>query len=208
MKIDTLDPVQLGDSTQWIRVRGSGCLQPRALAYPTGPWPAHDQRDPSLRAAPWTGEGLHRRLLGPTRLRSVAPRTQDAGRPHLELMVHDTVSLLELLRDRFDAKPHVAGFSLGATIGAYAAAQRPDLVATLVAVGTDIDGVAAGNSAYDFALQHCAPTCQPTRHPTAGGHRSAPAPGGEAVRHPGPLGLQLRRSDHQRDLRQRWSGAC
>ena len=47
---------------------------------------------------------------------------------------------------------YVAGFSLGATIGAYAAARRPDLVATLVAVGTDIDGVAAGNSAYDFAL--------------------------------------------------------
>jgi pimeloyl-ACP methyl ester carboxylesterase len=67
-------------------------------------------------------------------------------------MVNDTVSLLQLLRDRFDKKPYVAGFSLGATISAYAAALRPDLVAALVAVGTDIDGVAAGHSAYDFAL--------------------------------------------------------
>ena len=37
-------------------------------------------------------------------------------------------------------------------VGAYAAARRPNLVATLVAVGTDIDGAAAGTSAYDFAL--------------------------------------------------------
>jgi pimeloyl-ACP methyl ester carboxylesterase len=70
----------------------------------------------------------------------------------LDLMVNDTVSLLEFLRDRFDTKLYVAGFSLGATIGVYAAAQRPDLLAALVAVGTDIDGEAAGNSAYDFAL--------------------------------------------------------
>ena len=70
----------------------------------------------------------------------------------IDLMVSDTVSLLELLRDRFGKRPYVAGFSLGATISAYAAALRPDLVAALVAVGTDIDGVAAGHSAYDFAL--------------------------------------------------------
>jgi len=44
------------------------------------------------------------------------------------------------------------GFSFGATLGASAAAQRPDLVATLVAVGMDIDGAAAGTCAYDFAL--------------------------------------------------------
>jgi pimeloyl-ACP methyl ester carboxylesterase len=67
-------------------------------------------------------------------------------------MVGDTVSLLEHLGDRFGAKTYVAGFSFGATIGAYAAARRPDLVATLVAVGMDIDGAAAGTSAYDFAL--------------------------------------------------------
>jgi hypothetical protein len=35
---------------------------------------------------------------------------------------------------------------------AAAAGQRPDLVATLVAAGMDIDGAAAGTGAYDFAL--------------------------------------------------------
>jgi pimeloyl-ACP methyl ester carboxylesterase len=39
-----------------------------------------------------------------------------------------------------------------ATLAAYAAALRPDLVAALVAVGMDVDGAAAGRSAYDFAL--------------------------------------------------------
>ena len=67
-------------------------------------------------------------------------------------MAGDTVSLLDFLRHRFGGKTYVAGFSFGATVGAYAAAQRPDLVATLVAVGMDIDGAAAATAAYDFAL--------------------------------------------------------
>ena len=64
----------------------------------------------------------------------------------------DTVSLLDFLRNRFGGKTYVAGFSFGATLAAYAAARRPDLVATLVATGMDIDGAAAGHGAYDFAL--------------------------------------------------------
>jgi pimeloyl-ACP methyl ester carboxylesterase len=71
----------------------------------------------------------------------------------LERMVDDTIALLDLLRKRFGRTSYVAGFSFGATLGACAAAQRPDLVATLVAVGMDIDGAAAGTCAYDFALK-------------------------------------------------------
>jgi pimeloyl-ACP methyl ester carboxylesterase len=66
--------------------------------------------------------------------------------------VTDTVSLLDYLRHRFGGKTYVAGFSFGGTVGAYAAARRPDLVATLVAVGMDIDGAAAGTCAYNFAV--------------------------------------------------------
>jgi pimeloyl-ACP methyl ester carboxylesterase len=66
-------------------------------------------------------------------------------------MVGDAVSLLGLLRERFGDKTFVAGFSFGATVGAFAAARRPDLVAALVAVGMDVDGPAAANNAYDFA---------------------------------------------------------
>jgi pimeloyl-ACP methyl ester carboxylesterase len=67
-------------------------------------------------------------------------------------MVGDTERLLTLVCDRFDRPAVVAGFSMGATIAALAAARRPDLVAVLIAVGMDIDGAAAENSAYQFAL--------------------------------------------------------
>ena len=67
-------------------------------------------------------------------------------------MVDDTVTLLELLRDRFGGKTFVAGFSFGATFAAYAAVRRPELVAALVAVGMDIDVPAAEDNAYGFAL--------------------------------------------------------
>jgi len=60
--------------------------------------------------------------------------------------------LLALLCDRFDRPAVVAGFSMGATIAALATARRPDLVAALVAVGMDIDGPAAEDGAYQFAL--------------------------------------------------------
>jgi pimeloyl-ACP methyl ester carboxylesterase len=66
--------------------------------------------------------------------------------------VTDTVSLLGFLHDRFSQKTYVAGFSFGATLAAFAAAQRPDLVQTVVATGMDIDGAAAANGAYEFAL--------------------------------------------------------
>ncbi len=69
------------------------------------------------------------------------------------LMVDDTVALLEHLRERFGGKTLVAGFSFGATFATYAAAQRPDLVAALVAVGMDIDVPVAEDNAYDFALR-------------------------------------------------------
>lgn len=152
MKIDTLDAVQVGDTTHWIRVRGADSSNPVLLLIQQGPGlPMINEirrfekllgLEKDFTVVYWDQRGCGRSLRGH---KGEAALT-------LDLMVNDTVSLLELLRERFDTKAQVAGFSLGATIGVYAAAQRRDLVAALVAVGTDIDGVAAGNSAYDFAL--------------------------------------------------------
>jgi pimeloyl-ACP methyl ester carboxylesterase len=67
-------------------------------------------------------------------------------------MIDDTVSMLELLHDRFGGKTFVAGFSFGATFAAQAAVRRPDLIAALVATGMDIDIPFAENHTYDFVL--------------------------------------------------------
>jgi proline iminopeptidase len=152
MTIDTLDAVQLGDTTQWIRIRGESAANPVLLLVQQGPGlPMINEvrrfdrllgLEEDFNVVYWDQRGCGRSLRGPKGDANIT----------LDLMVSDTVALLQLLRDRFDKKPYVVGFSLGATISSYAAAQRPDLVATLVAVGTDIDGVAAAHSAYDFAL--------------------------------------------------------
>jgi proline iminopeptidase len=56
------------------------------------------------------------------------------------------------LCERFGTPPVVVGFSMGAAIAMLATARRPDLVATLVTVGMDIDGAAAEKCAYEFAV--------------------------------------------------------
>jgi len=155
MKIDTLERVQLGGITQWIRVRGTDATNPVLLLMQQGPglpiindarrlerllgleeaftviyW---DQRGTGL-SSPSLRKNLNRFEISVTR------------------MVDDTVTLLELLRDRFGGKTFIAGFSFGATFAAYAAVQRPELVAALVAAGMDIDVPAAENNAYAFAV--------------------------------------------------------
>ena len=151
LAIDTLEPIQLGGTTQWMRTRGADASNPVLLLVQQGPGL------PMINEARRFGQ-----LLGLEEVFTVVYWDQRGcgrslrkakGRPiTIDVMVDDTVALLELLRDRSGAKVYVAGFSFGATIGALAAAQRPDLVATLVAVGMDVDGAAAGTSAYDLAL--------------------------------------------------------
>jgi proline iminopeptidase len=152
MKIDMLEAIQLGSTTQWIRSRGSDASNPVLLLIQQGPGlPMINEvrrfdkilgLERDFTVVYWDQRGCGRSLRGQGRDACIT----------LDLMVSDAVSLLELLQDRFGTKPFVAGFSLGATIGVHAAERRPDLVEALVAVGTDIDGLAAGNSAYDFAL--------------------------------------------------------
>jgi pimeloyl-ACP methyl ester carboxylesterase len=152
VQIDSLEAIQLGDTTQWIRVRGARDSNPVLLLIQQGPGlPMINEArriqqllrlEQDFTVVYWDQRGCGRTLRKQSHAIDIS----------LERMVGDTVSLVGLLHDRFDAQIFVAGFSFGATIGAYAAAQRPDLVATLVAVGMDIDGPAASTSAYDFAL--------------------------------------------------------
>jgi len=152
MDIDRREPVQLGESTQWIRIRAANASNPLLLLVQMGPGlpminevPAFERAlslEDDFTVIYWDQRGCGRSL-----------RSADATRePSLEAMVGDTERLLALLCDRFDGPAVVAGFSMGATIAALAAARRPDLVAALVTVGMDIDGPAIETSAYQFAL--------------------------------------------------------
>jgi pimeloyl-ACP methyl ester carboxylesterase len=155
MEIDTLEGIQLGGITQRIRVRGADASNPVLLLMQQGPGLPiiNDARrlerllglEKAFTVIYWDQRG--------TGLSSPSPR-KDPNRFEISVtrMVDDTVTLLELLRDRFGGKTFVAGFSFGATFAAYAAAQRPELVAALVAAGMDIDIPAAEDNAYTFAL--------------------------------------------------------
>jgi pimeloyl-ACP methyl ester carboxylesterase len=155
MEIDTLEGIQVGGITQWIRIRGADASNPALLLMQQGPGLPIINDAPRLE-----------RLLGlenaftvvywdqrGTGLSSPSLRT-NSNRFEISVtrMVDDTVAMLELLRNRFGGKTFVAGFSFGATFAAYAAVQRPELVAALVAAGMDIDVHAAENNAYAFAL--------------------------------------------------------
>jgi pimeloyl-ACP methyl ester carboxylesterase len=152
MDIDRLEPAQLGESTQWIRIRAANARNPLLLLVQMGPGlpminevPAFGRAlslEDDFTVVYWDQRGCGRSL-----------RSADATRePSLEAMTGDTERLLALLCDHFDRPAVVTGFSMGATIAALATARRPDLVAALVAVGMDVDGPAAENSAYQFAL--------------------------------------------------------
>ena len=155
MEIDTLERVQLGGITQWIRVRGADASNPVLLLMQQGPGlPMINEArrlehllglEKAFTLVYWDQRG--------TGLSSPSLR-KDSNRFEISVarMVDDTVTLLELLRDRFGGKTFIAGFSFGATFAAYAAVRRPELVAALVAAGMDIDMPAAESNGYAFAL--------------------------------------------------------
>lgn len=154
MEIDALEQVQLGGITQWIRIRGTSAANPVLLLMQQGPglpiinetraWEQRLGLEKDFTVVYWDqrGTGLSSLPLGREGRFGITP----------ELMVGDTIALLELLRDRYGRKPFIAGFSFGATYAARAAVLRPDLVAAIVATGMDIDIPLAEQHAYGWAL--------------------------------------------------------
>jgi pimeloyl-ACP methyl ester carboxylesterase len=153
METDKLEPVRLGDSTQWIRVRARTAGQPPLLLVQMGPGlPMLNEVRTFERLLAleddFTVIYWDQRAIG----RSLRSGAAAGDGSRVEAMVSDTEQLLAVLRERFGKPALVVGFSLGAMIAARAAERRPDLVAALVTVGLDIDGPAAEHGAYDFAL--------------------------------------------------------
>jgi len=108
MMIDALEAVQLGGITQWIRIRGTETTNPVLLLMQLGP------------GLPIINETRRfERLLGLEHALTVVYWDQRGAGLSLRdtkaeistaRMISDTVSLLELLRGRFDGKTFVAGF--------------------------------------------------------------------------------------------------
>jgi pimeloyl-ACP methyl ester carboxylesterase len=152
METDRLEDISIGNTVQSIRIRGADASNPLLLLIQQGP------------GLPMINEARRfERLLGLEQGFTVVywdqrgcgrsrPAPRDLSEITVSDMTDDAILLLEVLRDRFGGRSYVAGFSLGATVAARAAARRPDLFATVVLVGADIDGVAAASHAYDFAL--------------------------------------------------------
>jgi pimeloyl-ACP methyl ester carboxylesterase len=152
MDIDLREPVQLGESTQWIRIRAANAGNPPLLLVQMGPGlPMLNEArtfgrllslEDDFTVIYWDQRGCGRSLRSANATRGLS----------IQAMVSDTEQLLAMLCDRFGTPAAVAGFSMGATIAALATARRPDLVAALVTVGMDIDGAAAEKTTYEFAL--------------------------------------------------------
>jgi pimeloyl-ACP methyl ester carboxylesterase len=153
MAVDSLEAIRAGDTMQWIRIRGADASNPVLLLIQQGPGlPMINEArrfehllglEQVFTVVYWDQRGCGRSLRGREGRTGVT----------MDLMVADTVLLLEYLSNRFGGKTNIAGFSFGAALAALAAAQRPDLVATFVATGMDIDGAAAATGAYEFALR-------------------------------------------------------
>ena len=200
MNIDTLESVDLGSTAQWIRVRGTDIRNPLLLLIQQGPGlPMINEArrfgsllslEECFTVVYWDQRGCGLSLRN----------RRNTGTICLEQMTGDTVELLEVLHERYGGPTFVAGFSFGATIGAHAAARRPDLVAALVVVGTDIDGSAAGHQRLRLRPSHRPRPWKPKGYPAASRDRATPASRFEAIHYPRTLGQQLRRCDHRCDL--------
>jgi hypothetical protein len=119
MTTDTLEAIQAGGTTQWIRIRGADTSNPVLLLIQQGPGlPMINEArrfehllglEQAFTVIHWDQRGCGRSLR----------RREDRAAISLEAVTGDTMSLLNYLRNRFGAKTYVAGFSFGATIGAY-----------------------------------------------------------------------------------------
>ena len=149
--IDRLERVRLGDSDQWILLRGRDRSKPVVLVIGQGPgYPTiNEARD-------------LRRLLGLEDDHVVVYWDQRgcgksaataAGSLTVERMRDDAAELMEILCRQFGRSTiHVLGYSQGGSIAARVAATAPDRIAGLVLVNPDVRSSEGDAAAYAFAL--------------------------------------------------------
>jgi pimeloyl-ACP methyl ester carboxylesterase len=123
MEIDRRQPVRLGESTQWIRIRAANARNPLLLLIQLGPGlPVINEArtfgrllslEDDFTVIYWDQRGCGLSLRS-------ADATHDLS---VQAMVGDTERLLAMLCDRFGTPPVVAGFSIVRTIPGITAVQ-------------------------------------------------------------------------------------
>ncbi len=155
--IDTLQKIQLGDTAQWIRIRGQNVANPVLLLIPQGPgFPLIQEADDFQRSTHL--EDNFTIVYWDPRGCGLSTRGLQTHRPiTLHHMVDDVVELVTALCARFDTPSiFIGGFSLGGTIAAMAADLIPTLVTALVVVGMDVQFDEAERVAYEYVLSEAA----------------------------------------------------
>ncbi|HEU5440508.1 MAG TPA: alpha/beta hydrolase [Ktedonobacterales bacterium] len=155
--IDRLERIRLGDTEQWIRIRGKDASNPVLLLIQQGPGL------PMLNEAIDANKQWHleddfvvvywdQRACGKSFSRAIPPQSMT-----VEQLVSDAHELIQALRQRFIvAQVYVAGFSLGGTIAALVASRYSELVRAVVCVALDVQFDVAERVAYEFAIEQAA----------------------------------------------------
>src|SRR5580658_5689409 len=154
-RIDSLESVEIGGTTQWVLLRGNPLAGRVLLIVQQGPGlpliheaDAIERRlrmEPHVLVAYWDQRGTGRSCGADLRTLDLARLVSD-----VRAMV-DTLCV-RLQVDRID----IAGFSLGATLATMAAAQDPARIGRVIAVGIDVDFAESERYAYAFACDEAA----------------------------------------------------
>jgi pimeloyl-ACP methyl ester carboxylesterase len=152
LEIDTIEPVELGNVTQWISIRGAALSNPAILFLHGGPGTAQimfsrkPQRelDEKFVVVNWDQRGAGRSYS----------KHLDAKDMTIETFVQDAEELVRLLLKRFSKyKLFLVGHSWGSIVGLRLACRLPHLFYAYVGVGQVVNMMRGEELSYRFTLE-------------------------------------------------------
>ncbi len=149
--IETLEEVALNDSKQWLYIRGQDRNNPVLLFLHGGPgmteMPVARLFGLELEKY-YTVVHWDQRAAGKSRVSE-----PDVSGLTIELYLEDTLSLVNLLRERFDQKKiYLIGHSWGSILGVLTVRDHPELFHAYIGMGQTISIKAGEQHAYDFVM--------------------------------------------------------
>jgi proline iminopeptidase len=151
--IDFLEHFQIGQTKEWVLIRGRARSNPILLLLQAGPgFPIIHEAESLERLAQleeaFTVVYWDQRACGKSFSASISGKSM-----RVERLVADTVEMVDALKNRLRVERlFIAGFSLGGSIAALTAQQTPQSFYALVAVGIDVDFDESERVAYQFVV--------------------------------------------------------